>query len=895
MSEFASLWAKPTPTASYANATDQDRHHLCVLELFSEPGVVPWSAAKNIRTASTPMNRQEGEGDSPEQLRFLVPVLHYRLNPAYIVFPAQTQNANAVSTFSHPDPEPLLPAPVSATPTTERHPIPTQTPAATAPAIAPSDNRTETEKLNGAPAAPEIATPTDPNFATPKNIPLQEVVGHLLSCGLVDVAERVCTFYRIESRDLDLVKAAHALAHLPTLYCRLSKSIWAVLSEHSPPTTTVETKDDGEVELPDISKTELLARMASSCAYAGETVMQLQVAVRVASVLDESLRQIQQRDPYTVLRELLGDGGQGDGERFSLCQAFIGHWGLGAQRVAAVMTDVFIENARTHPWSTSHCAAYVRLCPGTPVPLGHRLLQTLETRLILLAPTLQAELLILAFAAYDAANCISGIDTVVDVIRERGAQWKGDNRHALLLRLFTGIKAYGRLGFVLDTLLEDKRFDLVVESRGLEAGEGEGEDGLKIALKEYLRGRLGGGAEVEHFIGVYSRFNMHRDHGSLLEALARNRLAQVQRMLSEGLPVDELLEESEPVAALEDETNLAGEEESKVEDASGVTAEKDSGDEGANHHQSLERVSETDAEQETRDDSPSLEQPKSEEGESEVPVPNQAEIVIENGHIETAVEDNEEQSSTRPSLSDTDANALQTVEPATPNTTPTPPEDDVPNLDMTTIANQGDAQHRTSLSTLLCQATSLLYRAALHYQQANCPQMQQHALANAMLALQQLRRMPPHAGGAPAGAKVVLGLKELELRLEMAYCEDLWESYWLASCYGSNVTWEWVSPIYQQAVVRGDLKFFQHFQTLCPCPAHLLVALCETFKADPLRNRRRKPFVKLLVTFPTTRRLQMSLASELGFDNVARKLLIELDGVYQQQATDTKDASRILN
>ena len=135
-----------------------------------------------------------------------------------------------------------------------------------------------------------------------------------------------------------------------------------------------------------------------------------------------------------------------------------------------------------------------------------------------------------------------------------------------------------------------------------------------------------------------------------------------------------------------------------------------------------------------------------------------------------------------------------------------------------------------------------------------------HALA-ALMALQ-----------ARAPDVQMLGLREQQVMRVMTHRGAFADSLVLARAYNVNSLSFWVAPIYQQAVVRGNLAYMHAYLAHFPPGAELWLQLQQHHRAHPAAAQHAAAFQALLDTFLDDVFLKYDMACECGFAQLARRL-----------------------
>ncbi len=143
----------------------------------------------------------------------------------------------------------------------------------------------------------------------------------------------------------------------------------------------------------------------------------------------------------------------------------------------------------------------------------------------------ESELLVAAYRCFDIAGDAEAAASLLARMRERAPLFARAGEHRLLVRLYTGARAYAQMRWLLDLLVRFDRFELVLGKRvAVEADR----ERLCASLDSYLKqqlGRVRGASEIaaierlQHML--YLRFSMWRSIGRALEARAEALISDV--------------------------------------------------------------------------------------------------------------------------------------------------------------------------------------------------------------------------------------------------------------------------------------------------------------------------------------------------------------------------------
>jgi hypothetical protein len=136
----------------------------------------------------------------------------------------------------------------------------------------------------------------------------------------------------------------------------------------------------------------------------------------------------------------------------------------------------------------------------------------------------ECELLVAAYRCFDVAGDAEAAASLLARMRERAPLFARAGEHRLLVRLYTGARAYAQMRWLLDLLVRYDRFELILGKRvAVEADK----ERLCASLESYLRQqllRMRGPTEVAAIERLqqmlYLRFSMWRSIGRALETRA---------------------------------------------------------------------------------------------------------------------------------------------------------------------------------------------------------------------------------------------------------------------------------------------------------------------------------------------------------------------------------------
>jgi hypothetical protein len=136
----------------------------------------------------------------------------------------------------------------------------------------------------------------------------------------------------------------------------------------------------------------------------------------------------------------------------------------------------------------------------------------------------ECELLVAAYRCFDIAGDAEAAASLLARMRERAPLFARAGEHRLLVRLYTGARAYAQMRWLLDLLVRYDRFELILGKRvAVEADK----ERLCASLESYLRQqllRMRGATEIAAIERLqqmlYLRFSMWRSIGRALEARA---------------------------------------------------------------------------------------------------------------------------------------------------------------------------------------------------------------------------------------------------------------------------------------------------------------------------------------------------------------------------------------
>ena len=401
---------------------------------------------------------------------------------------------------------------------------------------------------------------------------MEGLVSRLLNSGNVTHAMKISSQFSHESPELILVQTALGLAtrtkNVSDLPEKISQRIRSYVNLESL---------DNSVE----SVSRVLYALASVAEGARDFVKQIHINHEIAVILDITYHAVIAKDPEDLLQLLLAAG---ESHR-RLCSEFIVRNHLEGKRVADVLVRALFRamlqlknrensllavlyfNARASYSNQSHAASYISsedesvgpvisdpksALVGSPTRYGQKremfqegvdpLMSTAEfaefaslcrdpreighllTSLIHrpnLAHDVETELLVRAYFCFQLSCCADGVELVLRMIRDRVEKYVKSNQFVLLVRLLTGVGRFKELEYIIDTLIENDQFELILKKNV----DAEGSAELKNSLAVYLRERRP--SDHEKLEMVYYRFQMYRELGIEMQEQAENELSSL--------------------------------------------------------------------------------------------------------------------------------------------------------------------------------------------------------------------------------------------------------------------------------------------------------------------------------------------------------------------------------
>eukprot|EP01125_Pyxidicula_operculata_P005766 TRINITY_DN2013_c0_g1_i1.p1 TRINITY_DN2013_c0_g1~~TRINITY_DN2013_c0_g1_i1.p1 ORF type:complete len:2987 (-),score=636.60 TRINITY_DN2013_c0_g1_i1:70-9030(-) len=152
-----------------------------------------------------------------------------------------------------------------------------------------------------------------------------------------------------------------------------------------------------------------------------------------------------------------------------------------------------------------------------------------------LSYAIQVEILVHAHYCYLVSANLSGIDTVLDIIKQKvNDVYYPSKQFKLLVRLLTGTKQYTNLEYCLELLIQADQFEMILGKSSINDDEGKRE--LQIALYHFLKSHH----QEDKLKMLFLRFNMYRELAELLHEKAKDRLKKMKT--TQQLDIKRLLE-----------------------------------------------------------------------------------------------------------------------------------------------------------------------------------------------------------------------------------------------------------------------------------------------------------------------------------------------------------------
>ena len=338
---------------------------------------------------------------------------------------------------------------------------------------------------------------------------LDLIIGRLLTVGNIVQARNLALQFRYRNRDVLLVCCALQLAQEAMQPSQVPADIQELLQQD---VTSLDT-------LP------ALRVFVSSCHRASECCRRIATNYEVAKALNMSYKGMLVKEAMKVLRFLLLRGDS----VFELARNFIVLNQLKKMEVSRVLATLYIEQVLNpdpdspawSAWSEAGFSHFANLCDD-PALLGRHLLSAvsdaapeilnfLEKRASVLPIPVEVNLLCRAHSCFVLVCSMDGIDAVMTRARERVNHFAAEHNYEALVRLLTGIKKFREMEYVLDLLIEQDQFELLLSKR-LMVHDTEGALELKMALRDYLiRHRRPEDADRLEMVSLH--FSMHREIG----------------------------------------------------------------------------------------------------------------------------------------------------------------------------------------------------------------------------------------------------------------------------------------------------------------------------------------------------------------------------------------------
>ncbi|KAG9488969.1 hypothetical protein GDO78_005140 [Eleutherodactylus coqui] len=363
------------------------------------------------------------------------------------------------------------------------------------------------------------------------------LIDRLLDDSKVYEASRVCRYFQLSHRDVQIVLSCRALASAEVTIHELHPDIQKIISEgiNAQENTWNRRKrlqsssnGDSTSQTPTDPVVTYLEVLKDACTHGKTFCRQLLCMYELSQDLGCSFSEVSSRDPSEVLRTLLCS------HRSELCeraQAVITSHGLSSETVAQIVAEGTLKLWRTLNMEGGQSEVYnasekrsnflqlVKLCPD-PTLVGLYLLDLLET-IPLTELHCIIEILISAHDCFSLTCHLEGIRRVLQACHHLTEMHLAPNQeYSLMVRLLSGIGRYNDMVYVFDILHKNQHFEVLLRKQLDTKG------GLQTALLEYIKRCHPGDSEKHNMTALC--FSLHRDIGHNHEHAAKIQLRLIQ-------------------------------------------------------------------------------------------------------------------------------------------------------------------------------------------------------------------------------------------------------------------------------------------------------------------------------------------------------------------------------